>query len=83
MGQAKKRGTFEERLKLAAERDRSMQAERDRIADLEYAERCKTRPPQSLNTSMRRSPYSGVPMIATLLAAAMGSSQTKKEVKRA
>jgi hypothetical protein len=45
MGQAKQRGTYEQRRQAAIERVKTNQAEQDRLDDLKYAERCKTRPP--------------------------------------
>ena len=48
MGQAKHRGTYEQRSAEAAGRAKAKQAEQDRLDDLRYAERCKTRPPQNI-----------------------------------
>ena len=71
MGQAKRRGTYEQRRDEAIGRAKAEQAEQDRLDDLRYAERCKTRPPQTLSKSIegawrpRRSPL----LVAALLAA--------------
>ena len=51
MGQAKKRGTLEQRrqgaIELRVGLRRSQEAEQDRLDDLAYAERLKANPPQS------------------------------------
>jgi hypothetical protein len=64
MGQAKQRGTFEQRRAEAVGRAKVEQAEQDHLDDLRYAERCKTRPPRQ---PMRRG---NMMLMAAALAAA-------------
>ena len=74
MGQAKRRGTYEERCACAVERARTQQAERDRLDDLRDVEHAKHRPPPSpLGLVGCGNKSNGIGLVAAMIAMSLGN----------